>query len=473
MDTSRKILLAIIAIIIFIVAAFSMGVLSSPDADIKNNGEWGEVTDESIEIITTVWVENPNVIGFNLGGSVDVTYDLHLNGINLASGESGKISLHSGRNTIELSTYIENDEMSQWWVAFIKNEETIPVRAESSARIGGPVSFTADIPEYEETLFPDSTPAINSISQTVSNLSGEYPDDGPISIEIREAWAEWGEVDERQTTVNLHVQIHNPNRVSIPAEPENLGLDIEMNGIEMFSARSNDVSLENRNDFDERLIDPGETKEAIYAVEMDNDKIEDWFVSHIERGEQTVIRTELRLVFSANGRQISIPDSTPVSYTCELRTDIFNGESDTDCLKLESLDAVDEAENVTGDETDGSGDDAGNDDSGGDDAGNDDSGNGEDGSDEGQRPNANAEANPTSGEASLEVEFDASESTDPDGDIEQYIWRFKDGTPPAEGETVTHTFRTAGEYEVDLVVIDSQENQNTDTVTITVDSRIG
>ncbi len=50
--------------------------------------------------------------------------------------------------------------------------------------------------------------------------------------------------------------------------------------------------------------------------------------------------------------------------------------------------------------------------------------------------------------------FDASSSTDSDGNIESYKWNFGDGTK-GEGETVTHTY-TAGEaHEVQLTVTDN------------------
>ncbi|MFH1533415.1 MAG: PKD domain-containing protein [Nitrospirota bacterium] len=63
-------------------------------------------------------------------------------------------------------------------------------------------------------------------------------------------------------------------------------------------------------------------------------------------------------------------------------------------------------------------------------------------------------ATPQSGEAPLEVEFDASESVDPDGTIESYEWDFdEDGEfDDAEGITATHEFEKIGRYAVALRV---------------------
>jgi len=70
-------------------------------------------------------------------------------------------------------------------------------------------------------------------------------------------------------------------------------------------------------------------------------------------------------------------------------------------------------------------------------------------------PVAKFSANPTSGEAPLEVTFDASESYDPDGDEISYEWDFDDGNI-AEGETVQHGFGSPGSYTVRLLVTDSK-----------------
>ncbi len=63
-------------------------------------------------------------------------------------------------------------------------------------------------------------------------------------------------------------------------------------------------------------------------------------------------------------------------------------------------------------------------------------------------------ATPQSGEAPLEVEFDASESVDPDGTIDTYEWDFdEDGEfDDAEGVTAEYEFDKIGRYTVSLRV---------------------
>jgi glucose/arabinose dehydrogenase len=83
-------------------------------------------------------------------------------------------------------------------------------------------------------------------------------------------------------------------------------------------------------------------------------------------------------------------------------------------------------------------------------------------------PTASATANPTSGAAPLAVGFDASASSDPDGDALTYNWSFGDGTPAATTPRVTHTYAVAGTYQATLRVTDSRGGSDTETVRIDV-----
>ncbi|GAH80039.1 unnamed protein product, partial [marine sediment metagenome] len=76
--------------------------------------------------------------------------------------------------------------------------------------------------------------------------------------------------------------------------------------------------------------------------------------------------------------------------------------------------------------------------------------------------------NPTSGEAPLEVIFDASESSIAQGnEIVSYEWDFGDGKT-GEGRAVQHGFDSPGNYTVILAISDSKGAVDTSSVTIKV-----
>ncbi len=70
-----------------------------------------------------------------------------------------------------------------------------------------------------------------------------------------------------------------------------------------------------------------------------------------------------------------------------------------------------------------------------------------------RQPIASASADVLAGEAPLEVRFDGSGSSDPDGAIVAYQWTFGDGAS-AEGAVATHVFAEAGIFAVLLTVTD-------------------
>jgi len=65
------------------------------------------------------------------------------------------------------------------------------------------------------------------------------------------------------------------------------------------------------------------------------------------------------------------------------------------------------------------------------------------------------------------VEFDASSSSDPDGEIVEFLWDFGDGNT-AQGVVVSHVYTAPGEYTVTLTVRDDQGATATAREKITV-----
>ena len=87
-------------------------------------------------------------------------------------------------------------------------------------------------------------------------------------------------------------------------------------------------------------------------------------------------------------------------------------------------------------------------------------------------PVAHILADQTYGDAPLTVNFDASESTDEDGDTLSYTWNFGDGSPNIDGITAQHTFTIEGTYIVTVTANDGNEarfgSTDIDTLYITV-----
>lgn len=74
-----------------------------------------------------------------------------------------------------------------------------------------------------------------------------------------------------------------------------------------------------------------------------------------------------------------------------------------------------------------------------------------------------------SGNEDEAITFDATSSTDPDGDPLLYAWDFGDGTSMQTTDpSVSHSYAYGGSFSVHLTVTDTAENQSTDTTTATI-----
>jgi glucose/arabinose dehydrogenase/PKD repeat protein len=87
-------------------------------------------------------------------------------------------------------------------------------------------------------------------------------------------------------------------------------------------------------------------------------------------------------------------------------------------------------------------------------------------------PHALAVASPVTGGVPLTVNFDASGSSDPDGDALTFLWNYGDGSPVAELTTPTtsHTYTRLGQYEATLRVRDSRGATSNTPVRIGIDA---
>ena len=84
-------------------------------------------------------------------------------------------------------------------------------------------------------------------------------------------------------------------------------------------------------------------------------------------------------------------------------------------------------------------------------------------------PDASFTVSPSSPTAGESATFDAADSSDADGTIDSYEWDFGDGES-ATGQSVTHTFGSAGDYTVTLTVTDDDGATDENSTTVTVES---
>ena len=488
----RRIAVAVVALVAVLAALYLAGVIGAPSAGLEDRGDWGEVTDERTEIVTTVWVNNPNPVGLSLGESLTADYDIYMNGVRVAEGSKSDITVPTGNSTTALSTDLLNDQLPTWWVAFVRADETVELDVNATLTVDALATVEHDV-HVNRTILENDRPVIGALSAAANGTTGTYTESvdasqyddavlddadatGDSSVtagyEIERGWATWESVSEEETTAVIHLRVHNPGDVPVPAAPDGVGVAIGMNDVGLFEGETDEFTL--RGVDEDAVIQPGETRNVTFTVTMANDEIDEWFTGHVREDvgpgeEATAVSAQFQVVFEepVSETTFRLPADSPATYDCEFRTAILvdDQETATDCGEGANPDRPD----TDGAPTSGTGV-----------VGTDSVGTALPGTDaldekatpEPEPPRVRLSANRTAGEAPLTVSFEATNSSDPNGDIEEYRFTFGDGSGTATGPTQVHTFDTAGVYTVTVTVVDSTGRQDTDTVTVEVSAGV-
>jgi len=361
----RRIGVGVVAVVALLGVLYLTGVLGAPSAGLEDRGDWGEVTDERTEIVTTVWVRNPNPVGVSLGETLTADYDIYMNDVRVAEGTKSDVAVPTGNSTTELRTDLLNDQLPAWWTAFVRADETIKLDVNATLTVDALVTFQHDV-HVNRTILANQQPVIDAMSASVNQTSGTYTrsvdagqvDDSllggsgggltgsetggdstlTVGYEVERGWATWDSVTAEETTALIHLRVHNPGDVPLPAEPDGLGLAVQTNDVTLFQADSEAMSL--RNVGPNAVIQPGETREITFAVTMQNQRIDEWFTSHVRETdspgiEGTAVSTEFQVVFEVPGvgETFRLPAGTPATYDCEFETVILvdDQEPSTTC----------------------------------------------------------------------------------------------------------------------------------------------
>jgi len=300
----------LLALIGLVVLLFVLGVIGIPDGSLENN-EWGEVDNESIEVITTVNVDNPNPVGAN----ADVEYDVNMQGVRLAEGEGSNLDVSSGSNQLELQTDLFQDKLPAWWSSHLNNDEVsaLAVNATIDAS-AGPLSGTHDT-TIEDEIDTDMEGALN---ESFAQFEGAYPEAAP-AVEVRDVTTRWGEVNESTTEIRTNVTIHNPNPVAPVPTPAFTG-SLVFNEIPVAEWDAEDVELASA--AGDATIPPGETEQWTLVVVMNNQNIPGWFASHVKQDEFTEMVIGGQLSFDIGGREVTVP---PGDQALECQSDLQTG----------------------------------------------------------------------------------------------------------------------------------------------------
>jgi LEA14-like dessication related protein len=302
-----KAVVAVLGVIGVGSVAFASGVVQVPQAGLADKGDWGQVTEDSINITSIGYIHNPNSFEVNLS-SLDVTYRLKMNGISLAEGGKNGLAIEKETNqSISVDTRLKPGKVPQWWAAHLRSGEEsrlkVPLNVELKV-FSFPLKLSGY--SYTDTIRTDLE---SKMDKAVSQLEGSYSwsltDAGftETSIEVMDGSAKFGKVTSEATNLIVDLKVHNPNDHAIPVPQFNGNL--EMNDVTVAEWQANEVTVTNAPSSGK--IDAGETREVKLKVEMSNEKIDEWFVSHAANRESTEGAVNIFLGFEIAGQTLTLP----------------------------------------------------------------------------------------------------------------------------------------------------------------------
>jgi LEA14-like dessication related protein len=269
--------------IVILVASLLLGCtgLGKPEV-VGIENEWGKINQDYTEILTKITVNNPNPVPIPISA---VETELYLNGIKMGSGKNvNSATIEPGESVIVLSTKIENDKIPEWWVSHIKNGE------KSRVTLKGYLVFDLKITQFRFPIEEESdiqTDILSSLSFTRNFGIGP----AKVTVSVKSSW---GDVSSTTTQIIHTATFTNPNSFPIPL----LATDytITLNGIEV-----------GRGEIEDTIIKPNAKTAVTFTTHIDNEKLKEWWVSHIKNGERTTIRMNLSPEFEILGQRFKVP----------------------------------------------------------------------------------------------------------------------------------------------------------------------
>ncbi|ELZ85798.1 hypothetical protein C453_08283 [Haloferax elongans ATCC BAA-1513] len=305
----RIVLVALLVVAGGIGGAYAMGIIGAPSVDGVDN-RFAGVNETATIIETDVRVSNPNPISANLSG-ISVDYAVSMNGIRMADGSKDGVSIGQGTTAVPLRTALSNERIPDWWVSHIQNGEHTDLAVNATVT-SSTLGQSFEAPEITRSIDTDLLSAFNSTETREVNASAPVVSD-PV-LYINETRAEWGETTEEQTALDLTFVVHNPK--SYPVAISELGYGISMN----------DVKVGNGTTESEYVIPPESTKTIEATTYIDNENLDDWWVTHIERNQTTDLRIEFDAKIDAAGTTFSVPLDA-LTYEKTFETDIFGNKA--------------------------------------------------------------------------------------------------------------------------------------------------
>ncbi|MFW5983746.1 MAG: LEA type 2 family protein, partial [Halobacteria archaeon] len=158
------------------------------------------------------------------------------------------------------------------------------------------------VPSREKTVETDALAFLNDAPRRERTVAGR------TVLAVEDVDARWGEPNDEGTPVQVEARVQNPTRV--PVKFSDLVCDVRMNGVHVGDGGT----------LDGFALGAGETDEVEMKVTVENDRLPNWWKTHVENDETTDVAADVYGAVDVLGRRFRVP---LLSYTGAVETDVL------------------------------------------------------------------------------------------------------------------------------------------------------
>ncbi|WP_299267110.1 LEA type 2 family protein [Halorientalis sp.] len=307
--------------VVLVLGVVTVGVLAATGAFAaptvsSTSYEWGAITDESTEIVTSVTVDNPNPVG--VPGVVDVSYTARLNDVTLARGERSGVGFGPGRNSISLTAAMQNSKIADWWVTHVNGDEQSALTVDATVNAPG---FSRELPAKSSTVETEILGGFRTEGARQVAFQGD-----PL-LTLRNQRASWGAADAETTPLLFSADVENVHDYDVRLA----GVEyvVEMNGVELGTGQR-EAGLN---------VAPGESGSIDVTVGLDTPKMADWWRKHVTDDEVSNLTVRMYGYVVRDGERQRVPMRV-FDRTIRLQTDML-GSGETSVEPVETSQRTD------------------------------------------------------------------------------------------------------------------------------------
>ncbi len=304
--------LALVGVLVAVLAggAVVTGLVGTPEVtDVENR--FAGVNDTATTVATDLVVSNPLPVGVS-ADDLTVRYAIDMNGIRMARGEKSGVGVGTGRSRVSTRTTLANERIPEWWASHVRRGEQTTLAVDATVH-SGTVDQAVDAPAVRRQVTTDVLSGFNS-SETRPVEANQPLVSDPV-LYVNETSAQWGTVTRETTTMEASFTVYNPN--PYPVALTELGYTTTMNDVTVGSGESER----------EYVLPPYSSRTIETTTRIDNDKLDEWWVTHLKRNQRTDLRISFSATLDTEAGTVSVP-LDPLTHTKTIETDIFGTKSE-------------------------------------------------------------------------------------------------------------------------------------------------